>query len=384
MVNVFLTPGKIVSGKDVLAEVGPLLKNLGNKALIVTDTVMVSTGNVQKLINVLKEQNIPYELFAEINSEPTDNMVYQGLAAYDNAKCDFLIGIGGGSPIDAAKAIGAVKVHGGKLADYMGKELRKPLPALVAIPTTAGTGSEATQFTIIADTKNDVKMLLKGAVLLPALAVIDPDLTATTPPKVTAATGIDALTHAVEAYTSIKAQPLSDIFAISACKRIFANLRKAYRDGADMTARNEMALASLEAGIAFNNSSVTLVHGMSRPIGALFHVPHGISNAMLLVECLRFAVHGATGRFADIARAIGACQPGASDQDAAKALVQEIDKLCQDLDIPTLENYGVDRKAFFKHVEKMADDALVSGSPNNTRRKASKEEIITIYTALWQ
>jgi len=311
-------------------------------------------------------------------------MVYQGFEVYESTKCDFLIAIGGGSPIDAAKAIGAIKVHPGKLADYVGQELRNPLPQLVAIPTTAGTGSEATQFTIIADTQNDVKMLLKGAVLLPALAIIDPELTATTPPKVTAATGIDALTHAIEAYTSIKAQPLSDIFALSACKRIFANLRQVYRDGSDLTARNQMALASLEAGIAFNNSSVAIVHGMSRPIGALFHVPHGISNAMLLVECLRFAVCDAADRFADIARAIGLYREGMSDQTAANALVLEIDKLCQDLDIPTLQDYGVERDLFFKNIEKMAGDALTSGSPNNTRRKASKAEIIEIYTALWQ
>ena len=367
-----------------MAQAGPLLKELGNKALIVTDQVMVSSGNAQKLINTLNANSIPYELFAEINSEPTDDMVYRGVEVYDKTNCDFLIAIGGGSPIDAAKAIGVVKTHPGKLADYMGKELRNLLPNLVAIPTTAGTGSEATQFTIIADTKNDVKMLLKGTVLLPVLAIIDPELTATTPPKVTAATGIDALTHAVEAYSSKKAQPLSDIFAISACKRIFANLRQVHRDGADLNARNQMALASLEAGIAFNNSSVAIVHGMSRPIGALFHVPHGISNAMLLVECLRFAVQDAADRFADIARAVGFSQEGMSEQAAANALVQEIDKLCRDLNIPSLKDYGVDRELFFKNIEKMADDALMSGSPDNTRRKPSKDDIIGIYKALWQ
>lgn len=384
MSNTFQTPRKILSGKEALKQSGALLKAMGNKALIVTDQVMVDTGNAQKLINILKDNGVQYEVFAEINSEPTDVMVYRGVEAYDQSKSDFLIAIGGGSPIDAMKAIGALKAHQGTLTDFMGKELKNPLPKIVAIPTTAGTGSEATQFTIITDTKNDVKMLLKGAVLMPVLAIVDPELTLSTPPKVTAATGLDALTHAVEAYTSLKAQPLSDIFALSACKRIFANLKKAYHNGADMEARNQMALASLEAGIAFNNASVTLVHGMSRPIGALFHVAHGVSNAMLLVNCMKFAAPGAEERLADIAKEIGIFQPKMTDQEAAQAVIDEIADLCQDLQIPTLDEYGVDREEFFNYIDKMAEDALVSGSPDNTRRKPSKNDVVELYQTLWQ
>ncbi|HEY5557826.1 iron-containing alcohol dehydrogenase [Acetobacterium sp.] len=385
MANLFLSPRKILSGKEALETSGLYLKELGSKALIITDNIMVSTGKVQKVTKVLEENAIQYKLWPGINSEPTDEMVYQGIELYSEAGCDFLIALGGGSPIDAMKAIGALITNKGSLTDYMGKELKKTIPNLVAIPTTAGTGSEATQFTIITDTKNNVKMLLKGAVLMPSLAIVDPGLTITSPATVTAATGIDALTHAVEAYSSRKAQPLSDVFAMSACKRIFGNLRQAYINGSDLEARNQMALAALEAGIAFNNSSVTIVHGMSRPIGALFHVTHGVSNAMLLGACLKFAVEGegTEARFADIAKTIGIFKEGMTAKDASWELIKEIDKLCSDLHIPTLKDYGVARDEFFNNIDKMADDALISGSPDNTRRKPNKDEITEIYKSLW-
>lgn len=383
MANLFLCPNKIVTGKNALQESGTYLKEFGNKALIVTDRVMVKLGNVQQIVEVLKNNGISYELFAEIDSEPTTDMVYEGLHKYHCTGCDFLVGLGGGSPIDAMKAIGALVSNQGTLVEYMGREIKNRPPGMVAIPTTAGTGSEATQFTIISDPISKVKMLLKGAVLLPDLAVVDASLTMSAPPKVTAATGIDALAHAIEAYTSKKAQPLSDAFALSAVKRIFSNLRKAYKNGDDFTARQQMSLASLEAGIAFNNSSVTIIHGMSRPIGALFHVPHGISNAMLMSECLSFAVQGAEGRFAAITREVGFKKDGMTDSEAAYELVAQVAKLCKDLDIPSLEEFGIDKAEFFGNIDKMAFDAIESGSPCNTLRSVTLDQIVGIYKRLW-
>lgn len=381
--NVFLIPGTIISGNEALEKASDYFKKSGCKSLIVTDKIMVDIGNVQKLINILDQQGIAYELFAEINSEPTDKMVYDGVNAYKTNKCDFLIAIGGGSPIDTMKAIGVMLTNPGKLADYMGKEITALPPALIAIPTTAGTGSEATQYTIISDIQTEVKMLLRGAVLLPALAIVDPDLTATSPPQVTAATGIDALTHAIEAYTSKKNQPMSDTFAISAVKRIFKNLLKAYTNGKDMEARTEMSIAALEAGIAFNNSSVTIVHGMSRPIGALFHVPHGLSNAILLYECLKFSLHGTPERFCELAKAIGIHEKGMNDLEGGQAFITEVEKLCKALQVKSLAEIGVDKKRFFDHLDKMAEDALTSGSPQNTIRDVGKADIVNIYKALW-
>lgn len=384
MARLFLSPPKIVVGSNALQQSGCFLQQFGSKALIVTDKTMIEIGNVQKLTNVMLENRINFQVFSEVNAEPTEQMVEQGITMYHQYNCDFLIAIGGGSPIDAMKAIGAMVTNQGVLADYMNKEFHNAPPAMIAIPTTAGTGSEATQFTIISNTKSNVKMLLKGAVLMPSLAIIDPELTTSAPAKVIAATGLDALTHAIEAYTSRKAQPLSDTFALSACRRIFENLRKSYENSKDYSAKEQMLLASLEAGIAFNNASVTLVHGMSRPIGAVFHVPHGISNAMLLKECLAYAQEGAPQRFADIARIAGFCDKEGSDRQAADRLVTEVEKLCCDLCIPSLEEFGVDREIFLRNIEKMAGDALQSGSPQNTWREVSKADLITIYKNLWK
>lgn len=379
----FLVPKNIVSGKGAVEEAGMYMKELGRKALIVTDNIMVNIGNVSKLTKVLDSVGVQYEIYSDVNREPTDTIVDKGIELYKSNKCDFLIAIGGGSPIDAMKAIGAMITNPGQITDYMGKIIKNSTPPLVAIPTTAGTGSEATQFTIISDTKNNVKMLLIGPTLIPTLAVVDPELTMTSPANVTAATGIDALTHAVEAYTSRKAQPLSDTFALSAIKRIFANLRQASADGKNFEARNEMSLGALEAGIAFNNSSVTIVHGMSRPIGALFHVPHGMSNAVLIGECLEFAIEGASERFANIAKVIGIYEEGMTDMEAAKELVEEIKKLCKDIQIPTLKDYGINEEEFFKSIDKMAEDALASGSPANTIKQPNKQDVVDIYKKIW-
>lgn len=383
MADQFFIPSKIISGKDALKSSMPILKEMGTKALIVCGPIVKKTGLVDKVTAVLEEAEIAYAVFAEITGEPTDVMIDEGMQVYKKEDCDFLIGIGGGSPMDAIKAIGVMAVCGGKMSDYMGISITESLPPMVAIPTTAGTGSEATQFTIITDTKNDVKMLLKGETLVPDLAVIEPKLTVTAPPSVTSATGLDALTHAIEGYTSKKAQPLTDLFAVSAIKRIFANLPAAYQDGSDLAVREEMAMAALEAGIVINNSSVTIVHGMSRPIGALFHVPHGFSNALLLYQCLEYVMDGAVDRFAVLGREIGVADSTDQDELAAQKFVEAVKEICEICDIKKPDGYGVDKEKFFEMMPKMAEDALASGSPGNTRKEITKEDIMEIYKRLW-
>lgn len=383
MGNVFLVPAKIISGIDVINELGEHIQGKGTKALLVTDQFMLQSGNVKKVTAVLEKANIAYALYDGVNSEPTDKIVEAGVTLYKAEKCDFLIALGGGSPIDAAKAIGFMSVSSGKINDYLRKTINIHVPFLVAIPTTAGTGSEATKFTIIADTENNVKMLLAGPSLLPALAVVDSSFTLTAPPKVTAATGVDALTHAIESYTSRKAQALSDTFALSAIKKIHKNLPICFKNGKNEIARLQMSIGSLEAGIAFNNASVTIVHGMSRPIGALFHIAHGVSNAILLPACLEFAIEDNTARFAEIGRVMGVADEKTPEYDAAKAMVKEVARLCKELEIPALEQLGVKQEDFFKQLDKMAEDALVSGSPQNTYRIPTKEQIIEIYKKLF-
>lgn len=383
MAREFIVPGKIISGSGALEAAESALKAFGKKALIVTDKVMIDLGNCAKVEAALKNEGIDYVIYSDITGEPTDVMIDGGIKVYKENGCDFIVALGGGSPIDSMKAIASLIENGGSISDYMGKVIDVPVPPMVAIPTTAGTGSEATQFTIITDTKKDIKMLLKGAVLMPTLAIIDPQFTMTAPPKITAATGLDALCHAVEAYTSRKAQTISDTFAVSAVKRIFKFLPVAFKDGKNEEARVEMSVAALEAGIAFNNASVTIIHGMSRPIGALFHVAHGLSNAMLMKECLKFALPGAYDRFADLGRAIGAAKDEDSDEAAAEKFLKEIENITKVLETPTLEEYGIDREKFFSVIDKMSFDAMASGSPQNTKRDVSEEEVKQIYRNLW-
>lgn len=375
----FEIPSHVLVGKDALPLAVPYLKTYGNRALIVTGKHVGKSPMMEQVKRTLEAADIAYVVFAGITGEPTDKMIEEGLAEYKKAECEFVIGLGGGSPLDSAKAIAAMAVNEGKIADYNGKEITGNVPGIVAIPTTSGTGSEATKFTIITDQEKNIKMLLKGDCLVPNLAIVDPDFTMDMPKSVTAATGLDALTHAIEAYTSRKAFALTDVSAVSAVKRIMKYLPRAYKNGYDAKAREEMSLAALEAGFCINNSSVTLVHGMSRPIGALFHVPHGMSNAMLLKECLSFALDGAYDRFATLSRAIGAAADEDDDQSAAEKFLDAIEEVCKVCEVPTLREYGIKEEDFYEVIEKMSEDAIASGSPGNTRKNVTKEDCMAIY-----
>lgn len=254
----------------------------------------------------------------------------------------------------------------------------QPVP-LIAVPTTAGTGSEVTSVTVITNTTNDVKMMIKHPALIPAVAIVDPILTLTSPPHVTAATGIDALCHAIEAYLSRQAQPITDTLALSAIQLIGQNIRTVYENGDHIVARENMALAAMQAGMAFSNTSVCLVHGMSRPIGAIFHVPHGISNAMLLPAVLEFSKEACIERLASIGRVFCEDLKAVSDIEAADGVISMIKQLCLDLDIPNMKQQGIDRTEFEQVVDKMAADALESGSPGLNPRIPTHAEIVELY-----
>src|SRR5574344_1971722 len=377
------TGNRTVIGEGAFEAALPQIAKCGKKALIVTGKMISKTGLTSKIASLLKNSNVDSEVFNDIPGEPDDLTVEAGTTAYQKSGCDFVIGLGGGSPLDTAKAIAAMSVLPGKVTDYAGKERSGALPPLVLVPTTAGTGSEATKFFCVTDTKRNVKLLLKGDDLLPDIAVVDYTYSLTSPQSVTVATGMDALTHAVEAYTSRKATPVTDLYALDAIKRIFTNLPLAFDDGSNRKAREELAFAAYEAGFCINNSSVTLVHGMSRPIGALFHVPHGISNAMLISECLRFALDGAYGRFGTIGRVIGAAHENANDIVASDCFIDALVSLTKKLRVPTLREYGLDCAAFREAEIKMAEDALASGSPANTMKQISRDDEVLIYERLW-
>lgn len=380
----FTVPAHIITGKGAIDEAKGYIKSYGKKALIVTGKHVVKSTMIQTLVDKLDDIEVEYSIFDGITGEPTDCMIEEGIKKYLDNNCDFLIGIGGGSPLDSAKAIGAMITNPGTIADYNGKEIPNKIPPVVAIPTTAGTGSEATKFTIITDSKKDIKMLLKGDYLIPELAIIDYELGMTAPRSVTAATGLDALTHAVEAYTSKKATVMTDTLAVSAIKRIIEYLPIVYQDGGNEKAREEMAIAALEAGICINNSSVTLVHGMSRPIGALFHVPHGMSNAMLLTRCMAFAATEVSDRLANLAREMRISTFEESDTTASDKFITKLGEICKICEIPTLREYGIDQDKFESVIEKMATDAVASGSPSNTIREVTKEDCMKLYKEVYE
>lgn len=377
----FRMPKTILYGNESLTKLGEQAACLGKKVLLVSDRIMAQIGVADRCQGYLTDAGLDCVCYWEVNSEPTDNHVQEALTLCREHSCDVIVAVGGGSCIDAAKAVGLVATNGGYIGDYMGGKRKiehKPLP-LIAIPTTAGTGSEATAVTVINSTKDDVKMMIKNPALIPEIAIIDPVLTYSAPAQVTAATGIDALCHGIEAYISRAAQPLTDQFALAAIELMVRNLRKAYENGNDVEARAKASLASLQAGIAFSNASVALVHGMSRPIGALFHVPHGISNAMLLPAVLEFTKESATQRLADIGRILRPDLAGDTQQELANVTVNEVKQLCRDLKIPNLKAYGVAEEKFNQVIPKMAVDALASGSPGNNPRVPSLEEIEELY-----
>lgn len=379
----FVIPNHTIVGTNVLGEAAPLLKKMGNKAFIVTGRHVAVSDMMKQLTALLDENGIGCVIFDGITGEPTDTMIENGVEMLKSSGCDFIIGIGGGSPLDSAKAIAAMAVNEGSISDYNGKEITGEILPLAAIPTTAGTGSEATKFTVITDSEKGIKMLLKGDVLVPKLAIVDSSFTVGAPKSVTSATGLDALTHAVEAYTSRKAFSMTDTLAVSAVKRIMKYLPIAYKEPDNSLAREQMSIAALEAGICINNSSVTIVHGMSRPIGALFHVPHGMSNAMLLKECLSFAVSGAYEKFANLGRETGVASDSDSDETAAEKFIDSLQNICDVCEIPTLEQYGIDRDEYYSKISKMATDAVASGSPANTVKEVTVDDCIEIYKKLY-
>ena len=372
-------------GGGASREIGAVLQGLGlNRPLIITDKFLLSHGQVGRLKTALGSSGIAAEVFADTVPDPTVATVEAGLAALKAGDFDCVVGFGGGSPIDSAKAIAVLGRHGGAMHDYKAPhQMDRPGLPIIAVPTTAGTGSEATRFTVITDETTDEKMLCIGLAFLPVAALVDYELTLTKPLRLTADTGVDALTHAIEAYVSRRANPFSDSLALAAMKAIATNLRTVCREPDNRPAREAMMLAATQAGMAFSNASVALVHGMSRPIGAFFHVPHGLSNAMLLPVVTAFSAGAALGRYADCARAMGVASEQDADGPAVSRLLQELAQLNLDLSVPSPRAYGIDERRWQELLPVMAGQALASVSPANNPRIPSASEIEDLYRQVW-
>ncbi|WLP95039.1 iron-containing alcohol dehydrogenase [Psychrobacter sp. M13] len=385
MSHSIVLPRTMEIGREACQNLPTILASLGiKKPLIITDEMMVKLGYVDNVQAILKAVNIVADVFSDTVPEPTESSIAAGVSLVKAQDYDGLIALGGGSPIDSAKAISILGKFGGVMRDYkFPRQVNEAGLPIVAIPTTAGTGSEVTRFTIITDDANNEKLLCVGMGFMPVAAIIDYSLTMSVPPRTTADTGIDAMTHAIEAYISPKRNAYSDQQSLAALRLIGPNIQTAYHDGKDETAREAMMLGSTLAGIAFCNSSVALVHGMSRPIGAFFHVPHGLSNAMLLPTITEFGIASAPDRYADCARALGVSDYSDTNDQANVSLVSYLKNLNKELQVPTLAEFGVQRTDFDALIDTMCKQAFASGSPNNNPRIPSLEEMIQLYTLLW-
>ncbi|HEX6565211.1 MAG TPA: iron-containing alcohol dehydrogenase [Chthoniobacterales bacterium] len=373
-------PRLLQIGGGAFAETPKVLTDLGLKRpLIVTDSFLFKQGLADRLADVLKLGD-GVRIFSGAVPDPTSGSIDAGLAYIKEHDHDCVIGLGGGSSIDTAKAVAVLAVHGGPMRKYKTPFLQNaPGLPIIAIPTTAGTGSETTRFTVVTDDPSGEKMLCTGIGYVPTAAIVDYELTLEKPKRLTGDTGVDSLTHAIEAYVSRRANPFADGFALTAMEAIWKSLPVAYVEPSNRAARERMMLAATQAGIAFSSSSVALVHGMSRPIGAHFHVPHGMSNAMLLPAITTFSVPGNVRRYADCARIMGIAKSDSSDEAAATALVEALRQLNLQLEVPTPERLGIERKQWFDAIPTMVEQAIASGSPANNPRVPTGPEIADLY-----
>lgn len=377
----FFMPNVNFFGRGSVNVVGERCQILGGKkALIVTDSFLrnLKDGPVDKVISSLKNVGIDYTFYDEVEPNPKDTNVKDGLKIYQTEKCDFILTIGGGSAHDCGKGIGIASTHEGDLYEnYAGIEtLTNPLPPIVSVNTTAGTGSEVTRHCVITNTEKKVKFVIVSWRNTPSVSINDPELMLDKPVGLTAATGMDALTHAIESYVSLNANPITDSMAIQAIKLISTNLREAVAYGHNIKARENMAHASLLAGMAFNNAGLGYVHAMAHQLGGLYDIAHGVANAVLLPHIEEFNIISNPQKFADIAEYMGENINGLSVRDAADKAIDSIKKLSEDVNIPSnLRELGVKEEDF----EEMAKLSLEDGNAFTNPIQGKEVDIINLF-----
>ena len=376
-------------GKGSLSQLPEILNIIGSVKfpLIVTDKQMVKFGYVKKLQEILLKAGIKSSVFDDTIPDPTDTVVLNGIDILKKNKNDAVIGFGGGSPIDTAKAIAVLSQYSKNIQDYKPPSTfdKKGLP-IIAIPTTAGTGSEVTHHSVIIDTKsnNFEKISCRGEGFVPIVSIVDYELTLSKPRRLTIDSAIDTLTHGIEAYVSKKATMFSDRMALDTIRLVQENIYAVDKDPKDLKAREGLMLAATLGGLAFSNASICLVHGMSRPLGSNFKVPHGLSNAMLLPTITEFSIDHAKSRYADCSRVGNFALPEDEDDTACEKLIKGLYKINNDFDVPSMKTFGIDEKNFEEELENMATDAEVSGAPNLNPRVPTVNEMVDLYGKAWR
>ncbi len=385
-----VSPGQVVLGAGAIEEVGEYADLYGNRALLVA-TEQIDEIHGDRVREQLSAAGIETVSYTDVRPDPTVENIEAAYDVWQRDECDVIVTLGGGSSIDAGKGVGILAANDGHIRDFgvdrAGYEgVPNPTPPLIAVNTTAGTGSEATRSVVVSDESTDTKFLIVSKNVVPDVAVEDPELTRSLPQSHTAFTGIDALTHAIEAYVSVKSYGVPQDFARSAIRRIGRWLPVAWANGDDLEARTEMMIGQLQAGQAFTNSSVALVHGMARPLGAQLHLPHGLANAILLPYVMEFSAMAAPEEYAEIARLLEAAEPGDTDREAADRASEAVHRLCADVGLTSyLDDYGEipPREEYLDVVGKMAQDAIDSGSPDNNPRKPTREELEELFVTVY-
>lgn len=373
----FILPTKIKFGEGVLKGLGAEINTLDKKRpMILTDKGLIKAGVIDKVAQALAAGGFEDVLiFDEIEPNPRDLTVEKACQKAAAYRADLLIAVGGGSSMDTAKAVGVVLEHGGGIGDYEGLDkVKKPITDLIAIPTTAGTGSEVTFWSVITDTRRHFKMSIGSPLTAPKLALVDPELVQSLPAAIVASTGMDALTHAIEGYTCTAAEPITDACGIYAIKMIADNLRDAVYT-ASKEARANMLLASLIAGMCFGNSDIAGVHCMAEALGGLYDTPHGIANAILLPYVMQYNVSANVDKYAKIAEALGEKVDHLSKRDAAYQAVAAVKKLNEDIEIPSIMDIGVQKD----DLEELAQRSAVNVSAGSNPRKVGAKEFRLIF-----
>jgi len=376
----FELPTRIEYGVGICSKLADELKKLGAKRiLIVTDKGIIKAGLLEGIINIIKDAGVDWEVFDEVEPNPKDYNVQKGAEKAQQFKADTLVAVGGGSPIDCAKAMGVVVTHGGQIRDYEGYDrITKEVLPLIAIPTTAGTGSEVTFSSVITDSREKHKFGIKNPKIAANVALVDPALTVTMPPKLTASTGMDALTHAIEGYTAKVAEPLADAAALHSIKLITKYLRTAVIEPDNMEARGGMLLGNLLGGIAFSHSDVAAVHCMAEALGGKYDAAHGECNAIILPEIMEFNMNYCRERYAIVASAMGIVYDDV--EEGARKAVASIKKLAEDINLPTFKCLGV----MEDDLEELAHLSAINLSNDDNPRPMGKEEYLEVFRRLFE
>lgn len=375
----FVAP-EIIFGREAIKQVGESLARLGvKKVFVVSDPGVVAAGWVDQALPHISAAGLQYRVWDDITPNPKDHEVHKGLAEYLDSGCNAVLGIGGGSPVDAAKAIALLSTNGGHISDYEGVDkIERPLPPLVAIPTTAGAGAEVTQFAIITNSERQMKMVIGSKSLIPDIALVDPRTLMTKDSELTANTGMDALTHAIEAFVSLAATPLTDIQALNAIKLVTRHLPASMSNRSNLKAKEAMAMASLQAGLALSNAILGLVHAMSHQLGGLLDMPHGEANAILLPYVMEYNLPAAIDRYGNIAEAMGQKTGELSRREAARRAVETVRELARDIGIPDkLSRVGLTDE----FIEKLSANAMQDICLVTNPKDVLQSDIMKIFLA---